>query len=484
MSQVRQFGTTVSGTPGINLFSGRRTILRFALAAGLIAVASATTSADELTSKVDEYMDARVKHDRFSGTILIARDGKPLVRQGYGMANLEHDVPNRPDTKFRIGSITKQFTAMAIVILQERGKLDVREKIKTYLPDSPKSWDEVTVHHLLTHSAGIPNYTSFPDFLASMRTHLSLDQLIAKFKDKPLEFKPGEKFKYSNSGYIVLGKLIEKVSGRGYAQFMRENIFDPLSMKDTGFDNPIPVIKNRASGYSHPFVATVNAQYIDMGVVHAAGALYSTVDDLLLWDQALYTEKLVKKATMEKIFVPFKDNYAYGWLVVPSFGRKMATHTGGINGFVTDIRRFPDERLCVIVLSNVDGTPCPAMGRDLAAIVLGQKYTIPGTRKEIKVDPKVYDTLAGVYECSEPKITITITRADDRLLAQIPGQPKIPIYPTSELAYFYKVVDAQLEFVKDGSGKVTHLDFHQGSLDFKAKRRDDTKPADASAKKP
>jgi CubicO group peptidase (beta-lactamase class C family) len=443
-----------------------------AISALLVLLSAAPAPSQDIDSKVEEYMRARVERDHFSGAVLVARDGKPLVRQGYGMANLEHDVPNAPNVKFRLGSITKQFTAMAVMILQEKGKLDVREKVKTYLPDSPKAWDEVTVHHLLTHTSGIPSFTSFPDYLASMPVHVTLDQLVARFKDKPLEFKPGEKFKYSNSGYVLLGKLIDKVSGRTYPEFLQKNIFEPLGMKDTGYDNPIPVLKHRASGYSRPFLLNLNASYLDMSIPHAAGALYSTVDDLLLWDQALYTEKLVSKATLEKIFTPFKNHYAYGWTVGKEFGRKMVGHGGGINGFATDIRRYPDDRICVVVLSNLDSAPVGAIGHDLAAIAFGEKYSIPGRRLEAKVDPKLFDDYAGRYEADEPKVTVTVTREGDRLMARLTGQPKLQLFPESETSFFDKAVDARVEFIKDKSGKVTHLVIHQGGVDLKARRRE------------
>jgi hypothetical protein len=207
------------------------------------------------------------------------------------------------------------------------------------------------------------------------------------------------------------------------------------------------------------------------------------VDDLLKWDTALYTEKLVPKSAVEKIFTPFRDNYAYGWLVATASGRKMAGHAGGINGFVTNINRFPNEKVCVVVLSNLEGAPVTAMSRDLAAIAFGEKYSIPGTRKEIKVASKVFDTYAGQYDLDQPKVTITITRADDQLMAQVTGQSRFRVFPESETSYFYKVVDAQIDFVKEG-GKVTHLILHQGGLDLKGKRREPEKTAEPKTKKP
>src|SRR4051812_11811550 len=315
----------------VRLFPG---VLVLALALGLVpsAVLAQAPPPDPgaLASKVEEYMDARVKRDHFSGSVLIARDGKVLFSRGYGMANLEHDVPNTPQTKFRLGSITKQFTAMAILILQERGKLKVEDKVKKYLPDAPKAWDEITIRHLLTHTSGIPNYTAYPEFLKTLPVRVTLKELIAKFKDRPLDFKPGETFRYSNSGYVVLGQVIETAAGEGYASFLNKTIFTPLGMKDTGYDSLEPIIKHRASGYTRRLgIALTNCDYVDMSIPHAAGALYSTVEDLLKWDQALYTEKLVPRKSLEAMFTPFKDNYGYGWGIDKKRGRALDAPRGG-----------------------------------------------------------------------------------------------------------------------------------------------------------
>jgi CubicO group peptidase (beta-lactamase class C family) len=334
---------------------------------------------EELASKVEEYMAARVKRDHFTGSILIARGGKVLYSQGYGMANLEHDAPNTPQTKFRLGSITKQFTAMAVLILQERGKLNVHDTIKKHFPEAPKAWDDITIEHLLTHTSGIPNYTDSLEFLRTLPVRVSLKELIAKFKDRPLDFKPGAKFKYSNSGYIMLGQIIETASGKNYPTFMKEAIFGPLDMKDTGYDNATAIIKHRASGYTRRLgVVLTHCDYIDMSIPHAAGALYSTVLDLLKWDQALYSDKLVPAKSLQAMFTPHKDNYGYGWIIDKKFGVARYSHGGGIMGFVTTIERYPDEKLLVVALSNLETAPVFSIGSDLAAMARGEKYTMPG----------------------------------------------------------------------------------------------------------
>ena len=436
-----------------------------------------------LSSRVEEYMAALVPRDKFSGTILIAHAGDVAFCKGYGMANLEHDVACLPETKFRLGSITKQFTAMAILILQERGKLSVTDKVNKYMPDAPKAWDEITIHYLLTHTAGIPNMTASPDFLKTISNRLTLAQLIAKFKDKPLDFKPGEKFAYSNSGYIVLGQVIETASGKSYASFLREAIFDPLQMRDSGYDNHSQILKHRASGYSRLLgLAPVNAQYIDMSIPHAAGALYSTVDDLLKWDQALESEKLVSKKALDAMFTPFKDNYGYGWAIDRKFGRVRYEHGGGIPGFVTIIERFPAEKFLVVALSNLETLRIDKIGDDLAAIALEQPYVVPREPKIAKLDPRVYDSYTGTYEGEladgKGKREFTVSRSGGRLIVQPKGQPRLEAIPESETHFYLKPADGLAEFVRATDGSVNTIDFVLGNQKIKASRvRATAKPA-------
>ena len=220
------------------VFSGATALLLAGCALAMPAIAAPDAPLPhDVRSRVEEFMAARVERDRFSGSVLIARAGRVIFSEGYGMASRELDVPCTPQTKYRLGSITKQFTAMAVLILQERGKLDIADPVKKHMPDAPKAWEPITIHNLLTHTAGIPNYTSLPDFARTMRDRVTLAQQIARFKDKPLEFKPGERFKYSNSGYSVLGRIIETASGKSYAAFVKEAIFDPLEMHDSGYDS-------------------------------------------------------------------------------------------------------------------------------------------------------------------------------------------------------------------------------------------------------
>lgn len=346
------------------------------IAAWLLLAATAARP-DELATKLDQYMSALTKAGRFSGSVLVARDGRVLLAKGYGLANAEWDIPNTPTTKFRLGSVTKQFTAMAIVQLEEKGKLKVEDPVCKYVADCPPAWRKIAIHHLLTHTSGIPNFTSFPDHVATMNQPSPVSKTVERFKGKPLEFEPGEKFKYSNSGYVLLGYILEKAAEQEYGEYLEQNVFGPLKMRNSGYDSASAILKQRAAGYTRRAGKLANAPYIDMTIPHAAGALYSTVEDLFLWDQALYTEKLVSKKSLDRIFTPFKNDYAYGWFVTRRNNRKYIGHGGGINGFSTMIDRYPDDKVAVIVLSNVEGSAVSPASRDMAAIVFGEKYEMP-----------------------------------------------------------------------------------------------------------
>ncbi len=347
-----------------------------------ILVLVALAPAQDITSKVDQVANAYAKKNQFSGSVLVAKGGRVLVKKGYGMANIELGVPNTPETKFRLGSITKQFTATAILQLAAAGKLSVDDKISKYIPDTPGSWSNITIHHLLTHTSGIFNYTALPEFTKQMRQQWTPAETLGLVKNKPLDFAPGSKFSYSNSGYIGLGIIVEKVSGEKYEDYVKKHIFDVLDMAATGYDHGETILEHRAAGYTPgPDGKLQNAPYIDMSFPYAAGSLYSTVDDLYRWDRSLYTDKVLAKASRDKMFTPFLSGYAYGWFTIvpgptPST-HKVLSHGGGINGFNTTINRYPDDDACVIVLSNVNSPAIGKIGQTLAAIAFGEKYDLP-----------------------------------------------------------------------------------------------------------
>jgi CubicO group peptidase (beta-lactamase class C family) len=447
-----------------------RTLPRFALLCACLLALSVAARAQDLLPKFDEYAQATAKAERFSGAILVARDGKVLVSKGYGMADVENDVPNTPETKFRLGSLTKQFTAASILLLQERGKLSVQDSVCKYVAPCPEAWQPVTIHHLLSHTAGVPNFTSFPDYQKTMREPAPVESLISRFRALPLDFKPGEDWKYSNSGYVLLGHVVEKVSGKSYESFLRENIFEPLKMTSTGYDHAAEIVKRRARGYAPgPADGLVNASYLDMSIPFSAGGIYSTVGDLYLWDQALYGEKILKKQSLDAMFTAVRHDYGYGYGVAKLFNHRVLSHGGGIEGFSTSIQRFPDDRVTVIVLSNYEASNSGRIARDLAAVAFGEKYELPVERVVVKVDPKIYDAYVGEYELG-PGFVFNVTREGEHLLMQATGQGKTELFPTSETNFFPKVVRADITFVKDATGHVTHLVLNQNGRQMNAKK--------------
>jgi len=348
---------------------------------------SSHQTANNLSTKASAYMEKLQRLEGFSGVVLLARDGKILFARAYGMANLEHDVPNTVDTKFRLGSVTKQFTAAAIMMLQERKKLSVHDSICKYVHDCPDSWKSITIHHLLSHTSGIPSFTEFADNDRYERLPMQVVNTIARFKDRPLDFPPGERFQYSDSGYLLLGYAIEQASGEKYEDFIRKNIYEPLHMQDSGYDHPWIILKHRAQGYSSKDGSLVNATCMTMDTPFAGGSQYSTVRDLLLWDQALYTEKLLSQASLQTLFTPNPGpyppgwllgnkggGYGYGWMIDELFGRKLYHHGGLIYGFTSIIMRYPEDKTLVIVLKNRD-EDFPGNVRDMKIVSIGENLS-------------------------------------------------------------------------------------------------------------
>jgi CubicO group peptidase (beta-lactamase class C family) len=424
-------------------------------------------------ARMDQMIQSFVVGKKFMGAVLVARGSDILLDRGYGFANLELNVANSPKTKFRLGSITKQFTAASILVLAERGKLNVNDPVKQYMPDAPAAWDKITIFDLLTHTSGIPNFTSFPDYAKLEPFPSTPAELVARFRDKPLDFEPGEKWSYSNSGYVLLGYLIEKISGQSYAQFLEDNIFKPLGMADSGYDSNSAVIENRASGYAPGANGIVNAGYIDMTIPLSAGGLYSTTEDLLRWEQGLFGGKLLSPSSLKKMTTPFKNDYAFGLAVHTVNGREEIEHGGGIEGFNTELAYYPDDKLTVVVLANLNGAAPGEIAGDLHILADGGTVVSSSERKVAKIDPKIFDKYVGSYQLA-PDFVLKISRDGDRFIAQATGQGQIEIFPEDDQNFFAKVVDAQITFVTDGQGRATELVLHQGGRDQHAPRVEGT----------
>ena len=531
------------------------------------AAAPTATAAD-----IDRFLSQTYPAAGPGAAVLVSKDGQALIHKGYGIANLELGVPITPDSVFEVGSVTKQFTAAAVLMLQERGLLSIEDDITKHLPDFPTQGKKVTIENLLTHTSGIPSYTELPEWLPRMREDMTPDQLIGLFMGKPFQFDPGTKWEYDNSGYALLGAIIEKASGKSYERFVEDEIFKPLGMAHSLYGSWSDLVPHRAAGYEKDGDHYVNTPYISMTQPYAAGSLMSTVDDLALWDKALSAGTLLKKESLARMFTPYKlpsgfsTRYGFGWGVSEIGGKRVIEHGGGINGFTCDELRVPEVGLFIAVLTNsTSGALRPeAVAQRIAGMVLGvaerkavqldpktlgdymgvyrsadatraiiregdklfaqrtgggskqeiaatardqffypssaatlrflrdaqgkvtaaqvdQGYgpeeppmartddPLPAEKKAAAVDPALFSAYAGTYELA-PSFRIVITREGDQIFAQATGQPRLELFPESETKLFLKEVDAQIEFQKDGSGKVTGMVLHQGGRDMPGKR--------------
>ncbi len=421
-----------------------------------------------MKKELEEYFQACVNACDFSGAVLVAYQGNVIFSRAAGYANLEHEVRNTTKTKFRLASITKPFTAVAVLQLQEKGKLKVSDPVAKHLKWAPKHWKKVTIHHLLTHTSGIPSYTELPTYVGAQ--HCTNDQIVQQFVDQPLEFEPGEKFNYSNSNYVLLGVLISTKSGRTYKAFLKDNIFDPLRMKNSGVDENQMILPHRAQGYVRDFEGLlVNAPLTDVSNAYAAGDLYSTVEDLHLFDKALSSGKLLSSKTMKAMYTPEKEGYAYGWEVADCEERIAYEHSGGITGFTSLFERIPSDGFCIALLSNIEYAPVHFVGRGLRSIVFGSAFETPKKHAMIKADTSSFKEYVGQYELT-PNFVITVRKEGDHLMAQATGQDKLGLKPYAKDKFFLTQLYADITFAREKSGKVTHLILHQNGEDREAKK--------------
>ena len=322
--------------------------------------------------RLDAVVDAYAPKDAFMGAVLVASGDDLLLNKGYGKADLEWEIPNAPDVKFRLGSLTKQFTAALVLMLQEDGKLKLSDPVSKYIPDAPKSWAAITLAELLGHVSGIANFTEDERFPVWRMSPHTLSELLAFIEARPLGFVPGSRFEYSNSNYEALGAVIEKVSGRSYADMLKQRIFQPVGMSDSGLDTDELVLSKRAQGYQPGANGLEHARSESMTVPWAAGSVYSTTGDLLRWERSLFGGKVISPASLKLMTTPGQGNYGLGVSIRKRDGHDVIEHEGGIEGFNTYLGYEPERRIAVIVLSNVNGTAPGIMGPQLLDVASGK----------------------------------------------------------------------------------------------------------------
>jgi CubicO group peptidase (beta-lactamase class C family) len=443
-------------------------LLCFSITHSVAAQTANPTAPDE---KVDELVKQQMQARKIPAvSIVVLKNGEVVKAKGYGFANLEHQVAAKPETIYQSGSVGKQFTATLAMMLVEEGKLGLDDKINKYLTPAPEAWKEITVRHLLTHTSGISNklYNQM-----NMRADYTEDELLQKISAIPLDFQPGEKWNYSNPGYVTLGILIHKVSGKFYGDLLQEKIFKPLGMSTARVINEAEIIANRAAGYRLVKGEVRNQEWVSPALnTTADGSLYLTVLDMAKWDAALYGEKLLKKASLEQMWTPVKLNsgktqaYGFGWSFSEINGHKIIEHGGAWQGFTTFIARYVNDKLSVIVLTNLAGADPGKIAHGIAGIY-NPELTPPAppglpnsANAKLKIDSKILDAYVGEYEL-KPGFTLNIRREGENLFGQATGQSEFQLYPESATRFFLQVAGIKIEFFKDADDKVSHLVLYQ-----------------------
>lgn len=454
----------------------------------VVHAAPATAAADKtLAERIDASISGYYKADEPGATVIVTRDGATVFRKAYGMADTGSKQAMDAAMTLRLGSITKQFTAVAILMLAEDGKLALSDEITRFLPDYPTQGKKITIEHLLTHTSGIQSYTGKPSYPQTMDKDFTVNQMIDTFKNDPMLFAPGERFDYNNSGYFLLGAIIEKVSGQSYAQFLDQRIFTPLGMAHTAYEGNERTKGPRAAGHSKGETGFGPARPLSMTQPYAAGSLVSSVDDLALWDKAIADGKLLKAASWKKAFTPYKlangksTGYGYGWDIGKLNGAARIAHGGGINGFSTYALRVPAKKVYVAVLSNTEsGRMHPEMvATKAAAIAIGKPFP---DHKAVTVAPEVLQKYVGVYTIDD-KNTRTIRLEDGKLTMQRTGRERFPLMAYKENGFFFADSLATLEFVRNAKGEVTSLMMTNDGGDPVAHARTAEKPLERTAVK-
>lgn len=412
-------------------------------------------SPKQLSSTLDKMVAAEFPAKGTGCAVLVAEKGKILYKKGFGMANLELEVPMKPEMVFRIGSITKQFTAICILQLLEQGKLSLEDDITKYIPDYRTDGNKITIENLLTHTSGIPSYTEMDQFDTLSRTDMEPLEFIAMFKNEALNFAPNTKWEYSNSGYFILGYIIEKVSGKTYADYVEEMIFKPLGMNNSYYGYDSKIIKNRASGYQMGEKGLENAEFLSMTLPYAAGSLVSTVEDLYKWNLGVQAYKMVKKETLAKAFTDHKlingksTHYGFGWGLNEMQESPTIEHDGGINGFLSSAIYLPKEEIFVSILSNSMAKSPANLAEKVAAIALGKPYNLT----EKKIEGMNLTDFVGVYE-NEDMGQRMITTENGKFYSQRKGGPKLNFSPYEKDKFFFEGGMTKLIFEREANGKV------------------------------
>lgn len=421
----------------------------------------------DIPARLDTLLQAYTAQNKFNGTVLVSKGGVVLLDKGYGYRNVANHIPHDKTSVFQIGSVTKQFTTAIILKLQAEKKLNAQDHISKYFPKYPKG-DSITIENLMLHTSGIYNYTNDGMFMKNEVTKpASKEKLMPMFQDKPLDFSPGTKWSYSNSAYLLLGYIIESVTKKHYEQVVHDYIFTPLKMTHSGFDFTHLQSKEKSTGY---FAVnekdTLTAPIVDSSVSFAAGAIYSTTDDLLRWHQGLLNNVVLTSAQQEKAYTPVKNKYGYGWMIDSVYGKRVLTHGGGIHGFTSNFSRLPEDDICIVLLSNTSSPALGAITKDIYAILYNKPYVIPQARKAITLPEEKLKAYIGEYTIKEG-LNLIITLKDGQLVGSPTGQPSSILNAEKEDNFFVKDHDIRLKFTRNEKQEIDGFILYQGGMEVK-----------------
>jgi CubicO group peptidase (beta-lactamase class C family) len=435
----------------------------------------------EMKERINKKL-ATVTSESTSGiAILVSRDGKILIEAAGGMADIERKIPITIDTQFRIGSVSKQFTAMAVLRLAEQGKLSLQDHLDQYYPELPNA-SSITLESLLTHTSGLACYTATPQFYARVTRAATSDDVLALFSKSEPDFKPHTEFKYCNSGYFLLGEIVAKVSGKSFSEYLDTEFFQPLGMNNTGiyFNSKPP--KNAARGYRFESGTYQQSQDWDMSWIGGAGAMYSTVGDLHLWNEALHNGKVVSKESFAKATTPYKSsagaetgNYGYGLMIAKHRGIPIISHGGGVFGWTAESAYYPAQRCSVIVLTNampaaLELTPQP-IARSIATRILEDAFkSVPTPQVDKTISSKTFPEYIGKYNYADVPAVMEITVEKEKIFATISGQEPMEIVPTGKDQFYWKDVDAEVSFARNEKGEITSALHSQNGMTIYAPR--------------
>lgn len=446
-------------------------------------------SAQTVESNIDQYLKIRSEMGNFSGAVLVVKEGKIIFRKGYGFADVEKRIPYTPETQHAIASVSKMFTSAAALKLRDQGKLKLEDSICKYLDDCPSAWQPVTVQNLMRHTSGIPDYEEKLElgsekYLQMMAEGDTSARIYAEAKKSPLDFKPGEKFHYSNTGYIVLSYLVQKVAKMPFAEFVTKNILRPVGMKNTGIFGVGKYPKNLALGYTYGDLGwekilagfrlidgTLKKQPpITISSPHGDAMLYSTLDDLYRWSQIMEGSKLISKSEVDEIYTAGLEEYGYGWFVGKSFNnRKRVKHNGMLPGYLTDFMRFPDEKTTIIIFSNIDRARLNSIVREITSITLGMPFDMPVRGKVTKLSAEQIAKLEGNYKMKDGSI-LNIKNEPDFLMAKIKDFYTAGLIPLSPTEFYFPLADGKAIFMLDESGKAMKVNMRYGGEDHIGER--------------